>query len=86
MKVYGFWNSNKYRGDAQAVALDEEGNIVGSWICSSEGFARGDLLRCEGAEDWDFEYVPMEDRDTHEGLQAAITANSELALAEAQAD
>lgn len=74
MKVYGFWNGIKRKGDNVAVAINEHGVTVGSWVCSSEVFAKNDLLRCEGAESWDFEYVEFYDRDNHIELQKALAA------------
>lgn len=86
MKIYGFFNSRREFGDAQAIAIDETGKIVATHVSSNESFAAHDLGMTESSTrkhdiyhtnypgGWQCEFVRIRDRrDTHPGLQAALT-------------
>lgn len=72
-------------------AMTEDGTVLGSHFCSSEGFARGDLGVTEGSrpdrhktyaehypDGYEMEFVASRDFDTHEGLQKAIALNKKM--------
>ena len=89
-KIYGFFDSTKEFGDALAVAITEDGEVLATHVCSSEGFASGDLGMRKGhtakhdlydkvcPDGWECEFVLIrDDRDNHAGLQAALNAHKE---------
>lgn len=86
MKIYGFFDSTRVSGDAVAVAIDEEGRVLATHVSSDEYFAKADLgmdgvskrkhdlYSTVHPDGWECEFVPINsDRDTHGGLQAAIS-------------
>jgi hypothetical protein len=81
MKIYGFWNHQE-RWPAsrcgEAVAISENGDFIGSHICSGEGYAEGDLSLHEECQDGEFIYVPFDERGTHAGLQEAFRLNRQM--------
>lgn len=84
MKIYGFFNSLKTYGDAEAIAIDEDGVIVATHISSGEHWGKNDLGMSNGCKSkhdvydaaypdgWECEFVHNADRDNHAGLQAAL--------------
>lgn len=87
--IYGF-NNGQYGNDAQGVLVTEDGEIVGSHICSHEGFMLGDLGIIEGSaphrhevfkkiypDGYRMEFVSLNRVPDHPGLQAALTNKEE---------
>lgn len=88
-KIYGLLNGGS--GDwLEAIALGDDGFVVGSHICSSEDWMPHDLgmdgqsnwkhenyNKQYGEGNWETEFVPNSKIDTHEGLQAALKAARE---------
>jgi hypothetical protein len=85
-KIYCFNNGG---GDQwyQAMAMADDGHVVGQHICSGPGFMRHDLGITSdwkhdgynahfGEGNWELEWV--DNPKTHEGLQAAYKLNQEL--------
>ena len=89
MKIYGFFNSMCEFGDAEAVAIDETGKVLATHVSSNESWAAHDLGMAMGSTwkhekynevhpgGWVTEFVRIRDnRDSHEGLQAALAAGA----------
>jgi hypothetical protein len=85
--IYGFNNggSNHWY---EAVAIAEDGTVLGGHICSHEGYMAHDLGMIEGTRPdrhetfrehypngYRMEFVPSEAMESHPGLNAAIAAN-----------
>lgn len=89
--VTGEWPSPGpgFTPDYAGCALAEDGNVLSSHISSSESWLqhdlgvtserRHDIYREHYPDGFEVVYVPMDQRDSHEGLQAAIKANHALA-------
>ena len=91
--IYGF-NNGGSQGWLHAVAIAEDGNVLGGHICSDEGYMRADLGIIEGSrpdrheesygkhypDGYRMDFVPFE----HEGLQLAIKRNKEIELANSE--
>jgi len=88
--IYGFNNGGPF-GWMQAVLIAEDGTPLGSHICSSEGYMPHDLgcvagsrpdrhegFRAHYPGGYRMEFVGIETRDGHAGLNAAIAANEAL--------
>jgi len=88
-KIYCFSNVVG-GGDGPAVALAEDGTVLGSHWCSHEGFVCNDLGVNEGArpdrhetyrkhypDGYEMEFVRASDVAGHEGLQKAFALNQE---------
>ena len=87
MKIYGFFNSMREFGDAEAVAIDETGKVLATHVSSNESWAAHDLGMALGSTrkhehyneahptGWETEFVRIRDnRDAHAGLQAALAS------------
>ncbi|HRO59372.1 MAG TPA: hypothetical protein PKZ27_03010 [Rhodocyclaceae bacterium] len=85
--IYGFNNGGSDHW-YQAVAIAEDGVVLGGHICSSEGYMRHDLGVLEGTrpdrheiyqkhypDGYRMDFVPSLDIADHEGLNAALAAN-----------
>ena len=90
-KIYG-WNNGGSPGFYHAVLLAEDGNAMGSHVCSSEFFVTGDLGLLKGTrpdrhegfrqhhpDGYQMVYIPPDQVKTHEGLTAACERNQALA-------
>jgi hypothetical protein len=79
-------------GEGPAIAMAEDGTILGSHFCSHEGFARGDLGFLPGSRPdrhkdyakhypngYEMVFVYADEIGKHEGLQAAFKLNQEQA-------
>ena len=84
-KIYGFFNSTESFGDAEGIAIAEDGEILATHVSSCESWSAHDLGmngHCiwnhdiydgKYPEGWECEFVTINDnRDTHEGLQLAL--------------
>jgi hypothetical protein len=82
--IYGF-NNGGDGGFLHAVLIADDGTILGSHLCSHEGYMPGDLGVLEGhrldrharfrehyPNGYRMDFVPHGDVPTHEGLQAAF--------------
>jgi hypothetical protein len=87
-KIFCF-NNGGSRDWLHAVAIADDGHVLGQHICSHESFMPHDLgLTSDwkhenynahfGVGNWQLEWVPTQDRSTHEGLKAAFEANKAL--------
>lgn len=87
--IYGFNNGGSYEWYT-GFLLSEDGEGLGSHICSSEWFMPGDLGCLEGSrpdrhedfrkhypDGYRMEFVPERDVKTHPGLTAAYNRNQE---------
>ncbi len=86
-KIYGF-NNGGSPGWYKAIAIGEDGAVVGSHICSSEAFMRHDLGingsdwkhdsydKHFGEGNWEIEWVPSDQVKSHPGLLKAIELNA----------
>lgn len=93
-KIYAFVNG-EWGSDLVGVAIAEDGMVLAQHVSSSESWVWHDLgvgstrQHDHYAEHYpngfEVEYVPMEQRDSHAGLQAALAANRTLAAARAAA-
>lgn len=86
--IYGF-NNGGDPGFLYAVAIAADGTVLGSHICSSEGYMPYDLGCIDGArpdrhenhfrphypDGYRMEFVSERAVDSHVGLQAALTNN-----------
>lgn len=86
--IYGF-NNGGSPGWMSAVALAEDGTVLGGHCCSHEGYMEGDLGIIEGTrtdrhtndyqkhypEGYRMEFVPSEEIDKHEALNKAFSLN-----------
>ena len=83
-KIYCFSNVVG-GGDGEAIAISEDGVVLGSHWCSHEGYVPGDLGVEEGTrpdrhetyakhypDGYEMEFVPSKEVKKHEGLQMAI--------------
>lgn len=89
-KIYGF-NNGGSSGWYSAIAMGEDGVVVASHVCSSEGFMLYDLgIRDStwkhdaydahfGEGNWEIEWVPSDQVQTHPGLLKAYELNQLLA-------
>lgn len=78
IKIFGF-NNGGNRGFYDAVAITEDGRVVGNHICSSEDFCAYDLARKNeaydkhcGKDNWTFEFIKTENLKTHTELNRAL--------------
>jgi hypothetical protein len=85
--IYGF-NNGGQSGWLRAVAIAEDGNVLGRHTCSHEGYMRADLGIIKGSrpgrheesyrvhypDGYRMDFVPFE----HEGLQLAVKRYDEL--------
>ena len=83
--IYGFSNGGE-SGHYIAVAIAEDGTVLGDHLCSSEGYMPHDLGMLSGArpdrhtddfqphypDGYRCEFVPSESIEAHAGLQAAF--------------
>lgn len=82
--IYGF-NNGGAPDWLEALAIAEDGTVLGSHICSNEGYMPHDLGLIEGSrpdrqdtyqehypEGYRAEFIPYEATVSHPGLQAAI--------------
>jgi hypothetical protein len=89
-KIYGFNGGGEF-GYYIAIAMDSEGAVVASHLCSDESFMPFDLGMSQGvtrkhdiydakygAGNWETEFIPSSQHDTHEGLKRAIELNTLL--------
>lgn len=89
--IYGFNNGEYGFGDFHGQLVSEDGYVLGSHICSSEGFMYGDLGILEGhradrhetfreyyPDGYRMDFVSYNDVPDHQGLNAAFAANEEL--------
>ena len=90
-KIYAFSNGGS-PGWYYAVALAEDGHVLGDHLCSHEGYIPGDLGVTPGSrpdrhegqyskhypDGYEMEFVPHAQIAGHAGLQAAIAANAAL--------
>lgn len=88
--IYGF-NNGGSAGWFSAVALSQDGTVLGGHCCSAEGYMEHDLGILEGTrpdrhnesyrpyypDGYRMEFVASDDIDKHEGLQQAIAAAKE---------
>lgn len=86
--IYGF-NNGGSPGWMSAVAIAEDGTVLGGHCCSHEGYMEGDLGILEGTrpdrhekdyrphypEGYRMEFVPSSEIDGHEGLNLAFKKN-----------
>lgn len=88
-KIYCFSNVVG-GGEGEAVAISEDGVVLGSHWCSHEYFVSGDLGVEEGSrpdrhetyakhypDGYEMEFVPSKEVKKHEGLQMAIQRHME---------
>jgi hypothetical protein len=92
-KIFCFSNGGA-PGFMTAIAIAEDGKVLGSHMCSSEGWMPIDLGVIEGyrrdrheeqysvhyPDGYEMEWVPYNAIDTHEALTKAFDANAALAL------
>jgi hypothetical protein len=90
--IYGF-NNGGYPGWLSAVALAEDGTVLGGHCCSNEGYMPHDLGILEGTRldrheesyrphypnGYRMEFVSSEDFSQHDKLKAAISRHQEKA-------
>ena len=85
-KIYCFSNVVG-GGEGEAVAISEDGAVLGSHWCSHEYYVSGDLGVEEGSrpdrhetyakyypDGYEMEFVPSKDVEKHEGLRQAIAS------------
>ncbi len=86
--IYGF-NNGGHPGWFSAVLIADDGEFMGSHICSHEAYMPGDLGIVEGSrpdrheafrekypDGYKMEFVPSENLEGHAGLNAAIERNA----------
>lgn len=89
-KIYCF-NNGGPRDWLEAVAIGDDGHVVGQHICSHEAYMHNDLgltsdwkhdsyNKQYGEGNWELEWVPTGTANDHEGLQNAFKLNKELGL------
>jgi hypothetical protein len=91
--IYGF-NNGGSRGWMDAVLIAESGHVLGSHICSDEGYMPHDLGVVEGSrpdrhktfrehypDGYRMDFVRGDDVKTHPGIEAACQENAKLAPA-----
>lgn len=87
-KIYAF-NNGGSPGWLDAVAIADDGHVIGRHICSHEAFMRHDLgvtgdwehenyNKYFGAGNWEIEWVETDQINSHEALKAAIELNKAL--------
>lgn len=90
--IYGF-NNGGSRGWLAAVAIAEDGTVLGQHICSDEGYMPHDLGILKDArpdrhendyqkhypEGYRMDFVPYEEIENHAALQAAFKKADEMA-------
>ena len=86
-KIYAFNNGGR-PNFMQAMAIAESGHVVGTHICSSEGYMRSDIgvtstwhhedYKAHYPDGFEVEWVDTHKLDSHEGLQAALAKNKEM--------
>jgi len=87
-KIYAFSNV-RGGGEGPAIAIAEDGKVLGSHWCSSEFYVRHDLGVEPGSrpdrhatyaehypDGYEMEFVPASEAGTHFGLQAALAMNA----------
>lgn len=88
--IYGF-NNGGGSGFMEAILIAESGHILGSHLCSHEGFMRGDLGIYKGTrpdrhehfkkhypDGYRMDFVGYSDVREHEGINRAFEANKNL--------
>lgn len=93
-KIYCFSNV-KGGGEGIALAIAEDGTVLGSHYCSHEGFVKMDLGVIEGCrpdrhktyaahypDGYEMEFIPSAEVEAHEGLSKAAELNAKMAEAE----
>lgn len=92
-KIFCFNNGGSI-GFMSAIAIAEDGNVLGSHLCSSEGWMPIDLGVVEGTrkdrhenqyskhypDGYEMEWVPTSAIEKHEALKKAFDANAALAV------
>ncbi len=87
--IYGF-NNGGSRGWLDAVAMAEDGTVLGGHICSDEAYMPYDLGIVDGSrgdrhandyqphypDGYKMDFVPYDEAEKHAGLCAAIEAHS----------
>ena len=89
-KIYCFSNA-KGGGDGIALAMADDGHVLGSHYCSHEGFVSQDLGVTEGTradrhvhyaehypDGYEMEFVAAADVASHPGVTAAYALNQKL--------
>lgn len=97
-KIYAFSNVAG-GGDGSALAMAEDGTVLGEHWCSHEGYVPGDLgvtpgsrldrhvdYKAHYSDGYEMEFVPATDIDDHAGLQAAFLLNAAQGAAAAAAE
>jgi len=95
-KIYCF-SDTPDGGDGIAIAMAEDGTILGSHLCSHEGYVPHDLGVTPGSrpdrhetyaehypDGYEMEFVPADEVDSHDGLKLAFERNK--AAAPSQSD
>lgn len=88
--IYGF-NNGGSPGWFEGVLIAEDGNVLGSHLCSHEGYMRGDLGVAEGSrpdrhqgfqkhypDGYRMEFVGHDEVDGHAALKAAFEKHKAL--------
>ena len=89
--IYGFSNGGSI-GFMSAVAIAEDGHVLGGHLCSSEGYMLGDLGIIKGTrkdrhenqyqkhypDGYRMDFVYSDDIEGHEALNKAFALNKEL--------
>lgn len=97
-RIYAFSNV-RGGGDGIAYAMAEDGTVLGSHWCSSEGYVRHDLGVTEGSrpdrhetyrehypDGYEMEFVPASQVLAHPGLKRAFELNNAQAEAAKRAE
>lgn len=97
-KIYCFSNVRD-GGDGQALAIAEDGTLLGSHWCSNESFVPHDLGVLPGSrpdrhetyaahcpDGYDMEFIPASEVADHEGISTAWELNQKMAEAVIQKD
>ena len=90
-KIYVFSNV-KGGGEGVCYAMAEDGTVLGSHLCSCEGFAPGDLGVTEGSrpdrhenyakhypDGYEMEFIPSRELAEHKSLAEAFKLNAKQA-------
>jgi hypothetical protein len=91
-KIYIFINGKYTSGDVVPIAVSEDGDVLASHLCSSEGFVaydmgitgtrKHDTYNSKYPDGWELEYVPCDKVDGHAGIEKAFELNKAKAEAE----
>lgn len=90
-KIFCFSNV-RGGGDGIAYAMAEDGTVLGSHLCSHEGYVPGDLGVTEGSrpdrhagyrthypDGYEMVFVPAREVKQHDGLRRAFELNQQIA-------